>query len=46
MKVIFLDIDRELAMKRTLSRIVCSNCGTSYNLIVEALKPKNENVSN
>jgi len=42
--VIFLDIDRELAMKRTLSRIVCSNCGTSYNLIVEALKPKNENI--
>ena len=42
--VIFLDIDRELAMKRTLSRIVCSSCGTSYNLIVEALKPKNENV--
>lgn len=42
--VIFLDIDRELAMKRTLSRIVCSNCGTSYNLIVEALKPKKENI--
>ena len=42
--VIFLDIDRELAMKRTLSRIVCSNCGTSYNLIVEALRPKKENI--
>lgn len=42
--VIFLDIDKCLAMKRTLSRIVCSNCGTSYNLIVEALKPKKENI--
>lgn len=42
--VIFLDIDKELAMKRALSRVVCSNCGTSYNLIVEELKPKKENV--
>lgn len=42
--VIFLDIDKELAMKRTLSRIVCSNCGTSYNLIIEDLKPKKENI--
>jgi len=42
--VIFLDIDKNLAMKRTLSRIVCSNCGTSYNLIVESLKPKKENI--
>jgi len=42
--VIFLDIDKELAMKRALSRIVCSNCGTSYNLIVEELKPKKENI--
>ena len=42
--VIFLDIDKKLAMKRALSRIVCSNCGTSYNLIVEELKPKKENI--
>ena len=42
--VIFLDIDKELAMRRTISRIVCSNCGTSYNLINEALKPKKENI--
>lgn len=42
--VIFLDIEKELAMKRALSRIVCPNCGTSYNLIVEALKPKKENI--
>ena len=31
--VVFLDIDRELAMKRALSRVVCSKCGLSYNLI-------------
>lgn len=41
---IFLDIDKELAMERTLSRIVCPNCGTSYNLIVQELKPKKDNV--
>ena len=32
--VIFFDIDKERALKRTLSRIVCSNCGSSYNLLV------------
>ena len=42
--VIFLDISRDLAMKRALSRVVCSNCGNSYNLIVEELKPKKENI--
>lgn len=41
---LFLDIDKELAMERTLSRIVCPTCGTSYNLIVEELKPKKENI--
>ncbi len=42
--VIFFDIDKERALKRTLSRIVCSNCGSSYNLLVEELKPKKENI--
>ena len=42
--VIFFDIDKERALKRTLSRIVCSNCGSSYNLLVEDLKPKKENI--
>ena len=27
--VIFLDIDKDLALKRTISRIVCPNCGSS-----------------
>ena len=42
--VIFFDIDKERALKRTLSRIVCANCGSSYNLLVEELKPKKENI--
>ena len=42
--VIFFDIDRERALKRTLSRIICSECGSSYNLLVDELKPKKANV--
>ena len=42
--VIFLDIDKDLALKRTLSRIVCSNCGISYNLLVDELKPVQEGI--
>ena len=42
--VIFFDIDKERALKRTLSRIICSNCGSSYNLLVDELKPKKENI--
>ncbi len=42
--VIFFDIDKELALKRTISRIVCGKCGASYNLNVEDLKPKNEGI--
>ena len=42
--VIFFDIDKERALKRTLSRIICSNCGSSYNLLVEELKPKKANI--
>ena len=42
--VIFFDIDKERALKRTISRITCPNCGSSYNLLVEELKPKKENI--
>lgn len=44
--VIFFDIDKETALKRTISRIVCPNCGSSYNLLVEELKPIKENICN
>lgn len=42
--VIFFDIDKDTALKRTLSRIICGNCGSSYNLLIEDLKPKKENI--
>lgn len=42
--VIFLDIDKETAMKRALSRVVCSKCGLSYNLENKELSPMKEGV--
>ena len=42
--VIFFDIDKDVALKRTLSRIICSSCGSSYNLLIDGLKPKKENI--
>ena len=41
--VIFMDIDKETALKRTLSRVICPTCGETYNLLIENLKPKKEN---
>ena len=38
--VIFLDIDKELALKRTMSRIICGTCGTSFNTTDSSLCPK------
>ena len=38
--VIYMDIDKELAMSRSLSRVICSSCGASYNNNVEELRPK------
>ncbi len=43
-KVIFFDIEEKLALQRTVSRIICPNCGTSYNLLVNDLKPKFEGI--
>ena len=42
--VVFLDKDRELAMKRALSRVVCSKCGLSYNLINKEYAPLKEGI--
>ena len=36
--VIFMDIDKDLALERTVSRVICPKCGSSYNLM--AVKPK------
>ncbi|MBR3161763.1 MAG: adenylate kinase [Bacilli bacterium] len=38
--VIYMDIDKELAMSRSLSRVICSSCGASYNNNVAELRPK------
>ena len=35
-----MDIDKELAMARSLSRVICSSCGASYNNNVPELRPK------
>ena len=42
--VIFFNIDKETALKRMLSRVVCNNCGSSYNLMIDGLQPKKENI--
>ena len=42
--VIFLDIDKDTAMKRALSRVVCSKCGLSYNLINKEYAPIKEGI--
>ena len=38
--VIYMEIDKDLALKRTLSRLMCSSCGASYSSVSEELKPK------
>ena len=42
--VIYFNISQDTALKRTLSRIICPNCGSSYNLLIEDLKPQKENI--
>ncbi len=42
-EVIYLDIDLEEALKRALGRITCE-CGASYNIYYEALRPKKDNI--
>ena len=38
--VLYLDMDKELAMHRALGRISCPKCGKSYNKYEEVMKPK------
>lgn len=42
--VIYLDLDADTAMKRALGRVVCSNCGTSYNTYFQNLMPKKNGI--
>lgn len=43
-KVIYLVIDKETATKRAMSRVVCSNCGATYNLSNPDLSPVREGI--
>lgn len=41
---IYLNIDEETAKKRALGRVVCSNCGASYNTYFQNLMPKKNGI--
>lgn len=42
--VIYLDVDKDILLKRTITRRICPDCKRSYSTITENLKPKIENV--
>ena len=41
---IYLELDKDTATKRALGRIVCSNCGASYNKYFKKFIPKEEGI--
>lgn len=43
-KVIYLEISKEEALKRSTSRLICPKCGLSYNTLVADLKPLHEGI--
>ena len=42
--VINLAVSRKIAMERTLGRVSCNKCGKIYNIFVDNMKPKTENI--
>ena len=42
--VIYIDIDKDMAMKRACSRITCSKCGKIYNKYSNEMRPKQEGI--
>ena len=42
--VIYMDIDKELAMNRTMDRLTCTACGCSYSSSIDELKPRIEGI--
>lgn len=42
--VIYLKLDSDIALKRALGRMVCSNCGASYNKYFQNLMPKENGI--
>ena len=43
-KVLYLDLDEDTALKRALGRVICSNCGATYNQYIEDLMPKEKGI--
>lgn len=42
--VIYLNIDYDLALKRAIGRLTCSNCGKSYNEYFKEMQPVTTNI--
>ena len=42
--VIYLDVSYEIALKRALGRVVCSNCGATFNTYFQNLMPKENGI--
>lgn len=42
--VIYLDVDKDILLKRTITRRICPDCKRSYSTITENLKPKKDNI--
>ena len=42
--VIYLDVDYNTSMMRSLGRVTCPKCGKSYNINFDKLKPKVDNI--
>jgi len=42
--VISLDISLETAIKRVMGRVVCKNCGATFNILLSGAHPREENI--
>ncbi len=42
--VIYLEVDKQDALNRSLGRVICSNCGASFNNRIKEFQPKEENI--
>lgn len=42
--VIYIGVSKEIAKKRTLGRLSCPECGSSYNELISENKPKIQNI--
>lgn len=42
--VLYLEVEKEIAQKRALGRIVCQNCGSTYNKYFSECQPQKEGI--